>query len=236
MQWGAAPSETAYGDRLQKARESEAAGQWDQALWCYQEMEALKPGDKTATDGRQRALLQFNLQRAGAYYKDGLAAEQKNSLLEARDDLEMASRLDPGNRNYSKALDRVTSKSQQPITVASSPSGKTAQLLTTESDLYLSKGRPDLAKKKLKEALKEQPQNPEIKEKLSRLEAPSTVIAPDMVDLANRLYEQGLQKYLGGDLDGAIRAWEDTLKADPSQTRAQNNLIHAKLEKEAEKP
>jgi Tfp pilus assembly protein PilF len=236
MRWGSPLDESEYGKRLQKAREAETTGQWDQALWYYQEMLALKPGDKTALEGSQRSLLRFNHQRADKYYQDGLSAEQKGSLAGARDNFEMASRLDPSNSFYSKALSRTTPKFPKEPLNSFPPSTQTTQLLATQADLYLSKGRPDLAKKNLEEALKDQPQNAELKVKLARLESPPRTVPPARAELAQRLYDKGLQNYLAGDLDGAIRAWEDSLRADPSQTKAQNNLIHARLEKEQEKP
>lgn len=110
---------------------------------------------------------------------------------------------------------------------------QSAQLLSAESDLYLSKGRPDLAKKNLEEALKAQPKNLQIQQKLIRLEVSTQAVSPQKAKLAQDLYEKGLRKYLEGDLDGAIAAWEAALEADPNQTKAQNNLVRAKLEKEA---
>lgn len=238
MEWGSSSEDSAYAERFRKAKEAEAQGQWDQALWYYQEILALKPSDKVALEGRENALLQFNRQRASQYGRDGLQAEQKGSLLDARDNFEMAKRLDPDNPDYSKALVRIALESTPPALAppSSSPSAQTSQLLATQADLYLSKGRPDLAKKNLEEALKSQPHNAVLKEKLTRLENPQPSVSPARAELAQRLYDKGLQKYLEGNLDGAIQAWEDALRADPGLTKAQNNLIHAQLEKEAEKP
>ena len=236
MQWGTPPEESGYADRLRKAKEAGASGQWDLALWYYREMQALKPGDKVAEEGQQNALLQFNLQRAGFYYQEGLTAEQKGESFEARDDFEMAHHLDPNNNVYSKSSERAMAQTLQETADPVSPSAENTQLLTSQADLYLSKGRPDMAKKKLEEALRSQPQNPELKAKLAGLENPGTQVSADRANLAQRLYDAGLQKYMEGDLEGAILSWEDALKANPNLTRAQNNLVHAQLEKEAEKP
>jgi len=119
---------------------------------------------------------------------------------------------------------------------ASITSTQDVQLLMTEADIYLSKGRPDLAKKNLQEALKAQPQNEEVKQKLAHIEAPTQTVSQVKMKAAQDLYEKGLKMYLDGDLDGAIHAWEEALKDDPNHTKAQNNLVRAKLEKESEKP
>jgi tetratricopeptide (TPR) repeat protein len=154
--------------------------------------------------------------------------------LEAWDNFEMALRLDPGNAQYSKAADRVNTRSLQKAREGASSLPKTAELLMTQADLYLSKGRPDLAQKELEQALKSQPQNTVLREKLAALKRASSVPG-DKAELAEHLYDQGLQKYLEGDLDGSILCWQKAVKANPGNMKAQNNLVHAQLEKEAEK-
>lgn len=117
-----------------------------------------------------------------------------------------------------------------------SASSQAVQLLQNEADLYISKGRPDLAKRNLEEALKTQPANSEVKKKLAELENSTTTVSPEKMKLAEELYEKGLECYLAGDLDGGIRAWEAALKANPNHVKAQNNLIRAKVEKESKTP
>jgi len=121
------------------------------------------------------------------------------------------------------------------VTPGSAPN-QAVQILENEADLYIAKGRPDMAKKSLEEALKTQPKNAEVKKKLSQLDSPVQTVSPDKMKLAEELYEKGLQCYLSGDLDGAVRNWEEALKNDPNHTKAQNNLVRAKLERESKNP
>jgi tetratricopeptide (TPR) repeat protein len=111
-----------------------------------------------------------------------------------------------------------------------------AKLMTTEADLYMAHGQLDLAKENLEKALKANPNNTEIKIKLIRMAAPTPVVSPENAKLAQELYEKGLQSYLEGKLEDAIKNWEDALKADPTNTRVQNNLIRAKIEEKMEHP
>ncbi len=299
VKWGETPEVTAYNAYFQKAKEAEAASRWDRAFWDYQECLSNKPGDTAATAGRARALNQYNLQRAEHFYQDGLAAEKSNLLMEARNNFEMAVKLNPANPEYNKALDQlnmpnlpiapVSSNEDKEINAtlqkvsqllalnkreaavqvlkdalqkhphqatlemvlktlrlavpkgentvpALSGSAPNVQLLMTEADIYLSKGRPDLAKKNLEEALKTDPNNVKLRQKLEDLNTAPNTVSQVKMKLAQSLYEKGLKLYLNGELDAAIHAWEEALKADPNLTKAQNNLVRAKLEKESEKP
>jgi TolA-binding protein len=75
-----------------------------------------------------------------------------------------------------------------------------------------------------------------VKNKLDALENTTKTVSADKAAEAEALYEKGLQCYLAGDLDGAITAWQDALKADPDHTKAQNNLVRAKMERQSKTP
>jgi tetratricopeptide (TPR) repeat protein len=111
-----------------------------------------------------------------------------------------------------------------------------AKRMTAEADLYLAHGQADLAKENLEKALKANPQNTQIKIKLIRMAMPTPTVSPENQQLAQELYNKGLESYLAGKLEEAIKNWEEALKADPSNTRVQNNLIRAKIEEKMEHP
>jgi tetratricopeptide (TPR) repeat protein len=238
LQWGSTAQNAVYGEYMRRGKDSETAAQWDKALWCYLQALDAKPADIPAIEGRERVLARYNVQRAAKYYADGQEALKRGFFLDARNDFEMANQLMPGNPEYVKAFGTMaayTPLNDKNVSPAKKEAVQEAKTMSTQADLYLSKGRPDLAKKNLEEALKTQPQNPELKQKLAQLEAPKPRISDERVARAQELYNQGLKMYLEGDLDGAIQAWQQALKANPDHTKAQNNLIHAQLEKEAGK-
>lgn len=121
----------------------------------------------------------------------------------------------------------------QPTTQAAKQNAKQA---TTEADLLMALGQSELARENLEKALKEHPENVVIKKKLIYLERPTPTVSPENAQKAMDLYNQGLQSYLEGHLEDAIAAWEEAAKADPTNTKVQNNLVRAKIEQKMEHP
>ncbi|HEY5037643.1 MAG TPA: hypothetical protein VIJ93_01070, partial [bacterium] len=296
-QWGSTSSQVLYAENLKRAQHAESTANWEKALRWYQECLSAKSGDPEATQGRKRMLVEYNRQRAAQYYKDGQEARKQGMIFDAQNDYELASKLAPGNTDYSKALSQAAIEAERASSdkdvaeairqtseliakddskgalkvifralqrhphnpsleliqgslgqeeespaeeAKASPDVKkakeTAKLMTTEADLYLAHGQVDLAKENLEKALKANPNNTQIKIKLIRMAAPTPTVSPENQKLAQELYEKGLQNYLEGKLEDAIKDWEDALKADPLNTRVQNNLIRAKIEEKMEHP
>jgi tetratricopeptide (TPR) repeat protein len=266
----------------------------DDARFYYEMSVKLAPDQADYTAALARVKSTENLATAQKFYQDGMAAQQKGALFEARSDLGMAAKLAPDQADYAKALDQINQLFIQRITELTSterkideyvgrisraiskgdkksadralqealgkypqepaleliqkmmalwekggeknPPNRAVQLLENEADLYLSKGRPDLAKDSLQEALKAQPSNQSVKDKLAQLDQAAPVVSVENAQKAEMLYEKGLQCYLAGDLDGAIAAWEEALKANPDHMKARNNLVRAKVEKESKTP
>jgi tetratricopeptide (TPR) repeat protein len=122
--------------------------------------------------------------------------------------------------------------SQSLIGPVSSPhaSPQVEQLLL-EADLYNQKGRPDLAREDWKKVLTLDPSNDSAAAKLEQ-SAPGAgeKLTPEQTQEAQDLYQKGLRAYLSGDNTEAVKDWQDTLKIDPNNLNAQNNLVRAKLE------
>ena len=55
-------------------------------------------------------------------------------------------------------------------------------------------------------------------------------MTPEESREAQDLYQKGLQAYLNGDMGEAVKDWQATLKIDPHNVNALNNLVRAKLE------
>jgi tetratricopeptide (TPR) repeat protein len=126
-------------------------------------------------------------------------------------------------------LARLSQSLMGPVSSAHS-SPKIEQLLL-EADLYAQKGRPDLAKEDWKKVLDLDPSNGQASAKLS--ESGSGIgekLNSEQTQEAQDLYQKGLRAYLSGDNAEAIKDWQETLKIDPNNLNAQNNLVRAKLE------
>ncbi len=107
---------------------------------------------------------------------------------------------------------------------------KTEQLLL-EADLYVQKGRPDLARENWKKVLAIDSSNPQAREKLKESKAEGEKsLTPEENQKALELYQKGLQAYLNGDITEAVKDWQETLQVDPHNVNALNNLVRAKLE------
>jgi tetratricopeptide (TPR) repeat protein len=107
---------------------------------------------------------------------------------------------------------------------------QTEQLLL-EADLYVQKGRLDLARENWKKVLAIDSSNPQAREKLTESQAGGEKsLTPEENQKAQELYQKGLQAYLNGDIPEAIKDWQETLQIDPHNVNALNNLVRAKLE------
>ena len=72
----------------------------------------------------------------------------------------------------------------------------------------------------------------------ARFKAPPKPAPPPVVSAARRsaareLYSQGVERYLNGDLKGAVKAWHLVLLKDPNHKDAKRSLARAELELEA---
>ena len=112
------------------------------------------------------------------------------------------------------------------------PVDKKIERWTVEAEIYRSKGRMDMAQDTWKKILASDPENAQAKENLaqSQTAAAAKVLTPAEKTQVQALQEQGLKAYLGGDVDGAIRDWEEILKIDANNANALNNLTRAKME------
>lgn len=108
---------------------------------------------------------------------------------------------------------------------------QTEQLLL-EADLYVQKGRPDLARENWKKVLVIDSSNPQAREKLaeSKTGGGEKILTSEETKKAQELYQKGLQAYLNGDIPEAVKDWGETLQIDPHNVNALNNLVRAKLE------
>jgi tetratricopeptide (TPR) repeat protein len=116
-----------------------------------------------------------------------------------------------------------------PVHQSSNP--QTEQLLL-EADLYVQKGRSDLARENWKKVLAIDSSNSQALEKLteSKTDGGEKLLTPEENQKAQELYQKGLQAYLNGDISEAVKDWQETLQIDPHNVNALNNLVRAKLE------
>ncbi len=116
--------------------------------------------------------------------------------------------------------------------VAAPHSSPQTEQLLLEADLYVQKGRPDLARENWKKVLAIDSANPQAKEKLaeSKPGGGEKILTPEENQKAQELYQKGLQAYLNGDIAEAVKDWQQTLQIDPHNVNALNNLVRAKLE------
>jgi tetratricopeptide (TPR) repeat protein len=103
--------------------------------------------------------------------------------------------------------------------------------LLLEADLYTQKGRSDLAREDWQKVLALDPSNPRAKDGLDQGSgANEKALTPEENQKAQALYQKGLQAYLNGDMAEAVKDWQETLRIDPHNVNALNNLVRAKLE------
>ena len=130
---------------------------------------------------------------------------------------------DPWFAQLSQSLLKTT-------TAAAAANPQVSQLLL-EADLYAQKGRPDLAREDWKKVISLDPSNAQAGAKLSETSpGAEEKLTAEQSRQAQDLYQKGLRAYLNGDNTEAVKDWQETLKIDPNNLNAQNNLVRAKLE------
>ena len=257
---------------------------WKDAFWNFQQACLLKPNDPEALQGRKESLQKYNEKRAESYFQDGIQDEREGNFQEAQRDYAWASSLDPGEKRYSEARDRVKKSMAQGAlgdprvqkllqkslewfkqgrkraalrgvdqaqklhpgdlflefmakvfgksSTGISARDRRSEQLAIEAEIYRSKGRMDLAQSAWKKILKIDPSNLIARENLtenSLLNSEDKLSAEDKVR-SERFLEKGLNAYSDGEIEEAIRDWEEVLKIDPHNINAMNNLTRAKLE------
>jgi tetratricopeptide (TPR) repeat protein len=153
---------------------------------------------------------------------DGLA---KGERKKAADLLRQGQKYYPNDPWFARLAQSLSQNAVSPAANAQ------VDRLLLEADLYNQKGRPDLAREDWKKVLTLDPSNGSAAAKLEQ-SAPGSgeKLTPEQTQEAQDLYQKGLRAYLSGDNAEAVKDWQDTLKIDPNNLNAQNNLVRAKLE------
>jgi tetratricopeptide (TPR) repeat protein len=166
------------------------------------------------------------------WLKQSASLVAQNRREEARQIFQKAKSLypnDPALGDFEKALTTEPAALPPP----SQGNDPVVERLLAESEIYLRKGRADLARETWKRVIQVDPGNAEVKARLES-ELPgasqSKTASPGERARAQSLYEKGLKAYLSGDTRKAVGYWEEALNADPQHMNALNNLVRAKLE------
>ena len=164
------------------------------------------------------------LQKSAALSTQGRRAEALDLVRQARS-------LYPGDPTLKAFEDDLSAvPTPQPTPVQVDP---LEARLMAESEIYLRKGRSDLAEETWMRVLELDPSNAGVQAKLKAAEAgasPIRTASPTERARAQVLYETGLKAYLAGDTRRAVDLWEKALDLDPNHANAMNNLVRARLE------
>jgi tetratricopeptide (TPR) repeat protein len=207
----------AQGALAEAQRDEDWAAQLDPANAQYQQaVERLKarPPVSTTADPKETDLL------SQAF--DALAKGERKKAFEL---LTQGRRLYPDNPWFTRLSQSLSQ------TVAPAAANPQVDRLLLEADLYAQKGRPDLARQDWNKVMALDPSNSQAQAKLNKSgPGGETKLSPEQSRQAQDLYQKGLQAYLSGDNAEAVKDWQETLKIDPNNLNAQNNLVRAKLE------
>jgi tetratricopeptide (TPR) repeat protein len=162
--------------------------------------------------------------RVVGWLKECVALSAQGKREEARQMLQKAKILYPDDKALDDFEKAITT---EPVPQTTQPGSD------PESEIYLRKGRSDLARQTWQRVLVVDPSNNDAKNKLAASDPGAAPLKPvpseDQVKARN-LYEEGLIVYLRGDTRKAIEYWEKTLALDPNHENALNNLVRARLE------
>jgi tetratricopeptide (TPR) repeat protein len=135
-------------------------------------------------------------------------AESDGDFMKAKTLYEKVSRMNPERADFSIALKRINRK---------------IALENFQTALQAKNGsKASLAYEKLKGLDPDNPKLADWKKQLEALQSPAQ--GTDAEAEADRFYNLGFECYRKGDLQGAKKNWEETLKLDPNHPQAIHNL------------
>ena len=114
---------------------------------------------------------------------------------------------------------------------------KNLERLAVEAEIFRSKGRLDLARETWNEMLKRDPANSMARDNLAQNagDQSAVTLSQGQKERAQALLQKGLKAYANGDVDTAVKDWEEVLQIDPLNVNALNNLTRVRMEEGAEK-
>jgi tetratricopeptide (TPR) repeat protein len=201
-----------------------AAGDYAKAQAAFEKTLTIDPfhGDAKAqlettkqmiVDSTRRDQEMKRLSTASDAYKDGLAAFQKNDYETALKKFEEVNKVAAGYEEVTRYLNLTKTT--------------LSGLLLDQSKISLENGQYDEAVTKLKRASEMAPDDTRVKSALDiALREQATKNSED----SKRLYQEGLQAYLGGDTAKAEKNWKKALELDPNNEDALKAV--AKLEEQ----
>ena len=221
-------------------REAESRGFLLEAQRQYDGAAQLDPSDPAIAAARMRlkALVSSSASagatadpRVVALLKEAASLSAQGKREEALASLKKARALYPDDKaldDFEKSMTALPT----PAPAAKGPDPVVERLLT-ESEIYLRKGRSDLARDTWKRVLEVDPHNTDVQDKLRSVTAGAPAVkavSHEDQARAQSLYEKGLKAYLAGYTQKAVDDWEAALSLDPSHMDALNNLVRARLE------
>jgi tetratricopeptide (TPR) repeat protein len=218
--WGnTTREEKVLNDLIYKGQQASQNLKWKEAFWYYQQASLLQPSDPKVLQGRAEALKEYNLQRAEAYYQEGLLDEGQGNFGEAKRDYEWALALAPGEQKYSNARDRM----KKALTQGALGDPRVRDLL--EQSVKLVKNNENrLALKKIREALALYPEDVFL-QFVSKAFSLNKGSANDRENKKIQQLAAEAEIFRSkGRLDLAREAWREMLKADPANSLARENL------------
>ena len=204
-------------DLLYKGSQASQDRQWKDAYWYYQQAYLLKPDEPAVLQGRDKALAQYNAQRADYYFKAGQKSEEEGYFHEAQKDYDWAASLAPGENQYTQASERVKKSLTQ-----GALSDPGVQELLENSVSLLKKGEQEKALKQVEKAKGLYPDDAFLAF-LSKALSRKAASHPQEKEVEGLTMEAEIYRSKGR-MDLARDTWQRILKADPTNALAKDNL------------
>ena len=209
-----------FDELMYKGQQALKAKQGKEAFWYYQQAYLLKPSEPTAIQGRVEALKQYNLQRAEAYYQEGVKVESQGYFLEAQREYEWAVSLAPEEGKYSEARDRM----KKSLTQGALGDPRVRDILE-KSVTLMKQGENDAALKKIKMALALYPEDTFLRFVAKAFARKTGSAAEGENKKMEQLAAEAEIFRSKGRLDLAREAWQEMLRMDPANAMARENLM-----------
>ena len=205
-------------DLLYKAGQALQDHQWKDAYWYYQQAYLLKPEEPAVLQGREKALGQYNGQRADYYFKEGQKLEEEGYFREAQKNYDWAASLAPGESQYPEARERVKKSLTQ-----GALSDPGVQKILENSVSLLKKGEQEKALKEIQKAKTLYPDDTFLAF-LAKTLSKKTARHPEDKEVEGLTMEAEIYRSKGR-MDLARDTWQRILKADPANALAKDNLV-----------
>jgi tetratricopeptide (TPR) repeat protein len=200
--------------------EALATGDYAKAIQCYKLAQTASPSSAPIKQKLQKALTDQKTE-FGKSFDAGTKAETAGRLREAIQDFTKAMAVDPSSAEAKQRLDTARVKRSMRI----------EELLKEGQELFDS-GNHKSAQEKFNAVLALEPTQEKANDFIKKITGQQSKAKVD-AEAVKKIYYEGVNLYINGNIQEAIAKWQECLKMDPGNVNAQGNINKATAKRQS---